>query len=164
MQEIWDTGSIPGLGRSLGVGSSNPLQYSHLVNSMDRVAWWATVHGIAKSWTQLSDWAQHRCPEQNCRAPERIHTLLLNPWASVLGHHPFFYFFSILSPSLPKPLPFPESISNIRQKETSRVLFMSLLKKHLCSSSSSQNNILRRFWDTFYSLRTGTNDDGSSLL
>ena len=50
-----DTGSIPGLGRSHGEGNSNPLQYSCLENSMDRGAWWATVHGIAKSQTRLCD-------------------------------------------------------------------------------------------------------------
>ena len=41
-----DTGSIPGLRRSLGVGNGNPLQYSSLENSMDREAWRATVHGV----------------------------------------------------------------------------------------------------------------------
>ena len=49
-----DPGSVPGLGRSPGEGNGNPLQYSCLVNSMDRGAWWATVHGVAKSQTQLS--------------------------------------------------------------------------------------------------------------
>ena len=49
-----DMGSIPGLGRSPGVGNGNPLQYSGLENPMDRGAWWATVHSIAKNWTQLS--------------------------------------------------------------------------------------------------------------
>ena len=49
-----DTGSIPGLGRSSGVGNGNPFQYSCLENSMDRGASWATVHGVAKSWTWLS--------------------------------------------------------------------------------------------------------------
>ena len=46
-----DLGSIPGLGRASGEGSCIPLQYSCLENSMDRGAWWATVHGVAKSWT-----------------------------------------------------------------------------------------------------------------
>ena len=53
-----DTGSIPMLGRSPGVGNGNPLQYSCLENSMDGGAWraWrATVHGVAKSRTRLSD-------------------------------------------------------------------------------------------------------------
>ena len=40
-----DPGSIPGLGRSPGEGNGNPIQYSCLENSMDRGAWWATVHG-----------------------------------------------------------------------------------------------------------------------
>ena len=46
--------SIPGVGRSPGEGNTNPLQYSCLENSMDRGAWWATVHGD-HSQTQLSD-------------------------------------------------------------------------------------------------------------
>ena len=55
MQETWDAGSIPGLGRPPGEGYSNPLPYSCLENPMDREAWWTTVHGVAKSQTQLSD-------------------------------------------------------------------------------------------------------------
>ena len=43
-----DTGSIPGLRRSLGEGNGNPLQYSCLGNSIDRGAWPAAVHGVAK--------------------------------------------------------------------------------------------------------------------
>ena len=50
-----DPGSIPGLGRSPGEGNGNPLQYSCLENPMDGGAWWATVQGIVKSRTQLSD-------------------------------------------------------------------------------------------------------------
>ena len=50
-EDVRDTGLIPGLGRSPGGGHSNPLQYSCLENSMDRGTWWATVHGVAKSWT-----------------------------------------------------------------------------------------------------------------
>ena len=50
-----DAGLVPGLGRSLGGGNSTPLQYSCLENPMDRGAWWATVHGVAKSQTRLSD-------------------------------------------------------------------------------------------------------------
>ena len=52
-----DPGSIPGSGRSPGEGNGNPLQYSCLENSMDRGAWWATVYGVAKSRTRLSDFA-----------------------------------------------------------------------------------------------------------
>ena len=50
-----DLGSIPGLGRSPGEGNGNPLQYSCLENPIDRGAWWAIVHRVAKSWTRLSD-------------------------------------------------------------------------------------------------------------
>ena len=46
-----DPGSISGSGRSPGEGNGNPLQYSCLENSMDGGAWWATVHGVAKSQT-----------------------------------------------------------------------------------------------------------------
>ena len=49
-----DPGSIPGVGISPGGRNGSPLQYSCLENSMDRGAWWATVHGVAKSWTRLS--------------------------------------------------------------------------------------------------------------
>ena len=57
-ESIWnagDLGSIPGLGRSPGEGNGYPLQYSDLENSMDRGAWQAIVHGVAKSQTWLSD-------------------------------------------------------------------------------------------------------------
>ena len=50
-EDIRDTGSIPGLGRSHEGGHGNPLQYSCLENPMDRGARWATVHGVAKSQT-----------------------------------------------------------------------------------------------------------------
>ena len=46
---------IPGSGRSPGEGNGNPLQYFWLENSIDRGAWWATVHGVTKSRTRLSD-------------------------------------------------------------------------------------------------------------
>ena len=50
---VGDLGSIPGSGRSPGEGNGNPLQYSCLENPMDGGAWWATVHGVAKSRTPL---------------------------------------------------------------------------------------------------------------
>ena len=50
-----DLSSIPGSGRSPGEGNGNPLQYSCLENHMDRGAWWATVHRVTKSQTQLID-------------------------------------------------------------------------------------------------------------
>ena len=50
-----DPGLIPGLGRTPGEGTGNPLQYSCLENSMERGVWWATVHGVTGSQTRLSD-------------------------------------------------------------------------------------------------------------
>ena len=55
-----DVGSVPGSGRSPGGGNGNPVGYSCLENPMDRGAWLATVHGVAKSQTQLSGWAQQQ--------------------------------------------------------------------------------------------------------
>ena len=49
-----EAGLIPGSGQPLGVGYGYPLQYSCLENSMDRGAWWATVHGVTKTQTQQS--------------------------------------------------------------------------------------------------------------
>ena len=58
-RDTGDMGLIPGSGRSTGEGNGNPLQYSCLENPMDIGAWWATVHGVAKSRTQLSDFTSH---------------------------------------------------------------------------------------------------------
>ena len=52
---VGDLGSISGSGSSPGEGNGNPLQYSCLENPKDGGAWWATVHGVAKSQTRLSD-------------------------------------------------------------------------------------------------------------
>ena len=65
-----DTGSIPGSGRSPGGGNGNPLQYSCLENSMDRGAWWATVHEVIKesdTTEQLStsEW-RSKTKQPNC--------------------------------------------------------------------------------------------------
>ena len=57
-REARDEGSIPGSGRSPGGGNGNPLQYSCVGNPMDRGVWGATVHGVAKSQTQLSTHTQ----------------------------------------------------------------------------------------------------------
>ena len=63
---VGDLSSIPGLGRSPREGNHYPLQYSGLENSMDRGAWQVTVHGVAKSWTQLS--IQHLVYTRFCLA------------------------------------------------------------------------------------------------
>ena len=54
-----DEGSISGSGKSPGGGNDNPLQYSCLGNPMDRRAWWATLHRVAKNQTRLSTHACH---------------------------------------------------------------------------------------------------------
>ena len=58
-RDTGDPGSIPGSGRSPGERNGNPLQYSCLVDSMDRGAWWAIVHGVAKSQKQLKQLSMH---------------------------------------------------------------------------------------------------------
>ena len=52
---VGDAGSIPGSGRSPGGGNGKPIQHACLDNPMDREVWWATVHGVSKGQTQLSD-------------------------------------------------------------------------------------------------------------
>ena len=69
--DVGDPGSIPGLGRSPGEGNGNPLQYSCLEIPMDRGAWQATVHGVAKSRTRLSDFTS------------------LQMWIMLLWYNPF---------------------------------------------------------------------------
>ena len=54
-----DMGLIPGSKRFPGEGNGNPLQYSCLENSMDREAWWVTVHGVSKSQTPLKQLSVH---------------------------------------------------------------------------------------------------------
>ena len=62
-----DPGSVTMLARSSGEGNGYPLQYSCLENSMDRGAWWATVHRVAKSWTRLNDQHfQHSSNHSHC--------------------------------------------------------------------------------------------------
>ena len=58
-RDVRDTSSIPGSGRSPGREHGNPVWYSCLENPMDRGAWQATVHGVAKSWTQLKRLSMH---------------------------------------------------------------------------------------------------------
>ena len=57
--DVRDPGSVPGSGRSPGGGHGNSLEYSCLENPMDRGAWWATVHGVAKNWTRLKYLSMH---------------------------------------------------------------------------------------------------------
>ena len=67
-----NTGSIPGSGRSPGLGNGNPLQYSCLENSMDRGAWQATVYGGAESWIHTHTTLKHKVTflrEETIRRP-----------------------------------------------------------------------------------------------
>ena len=79
--DVRDVGLIPGLGRSLGGGHGNPLQYSCLENPMDRRAWLATVNSVAKSRTRLSDFTHMhpggsvpKTPGSQCKGHE------FSPW------------------------------------------------------------------------------------
>ena len=77
--EARDAGSILGSGRSLGIGNGTPFQYFCLEKSMGRGAWWATIHGAIKCWTQMSTstsnkskkrecWTKSICKNCHCRA------------------------------------------------------------------------------------------------
>ena len=88
--DIRDMGSIPGSERSTGVGNGNPLQYSCLETPMDRGAWRAAVHRVAKSWTQLKWLSMH------------VHTLLyIHPLFSSLIHLSIFAGWTCPSPLIP---------------------------------------------------------------
>ena len=97
-----DLGLIPGLGKSSGEGDGYLLQYSSLGNSMERGAWWVTVHVVAKSWTWLSDWtrttnrvdAQKNVGIQSC-------PLSLHSWSAsqLLGCSAVLFPFPILNPA-----------------------------------------------------------------
>ena len=82
-----DGGSIPGSGRSPEGGNCNPLQHSCLENPMDRGAWWATVHRIAKSQTWLS-------MHMFCQVPWMCNTLYFN------GSYPQLCFHKMTFPSI----------------------------------------------------------------
>ena len=85
-----DLGSIPGLGRSPEEGNGYPLQYSGLENSMDRRAWQATIHGVAKSQPQLSNFqlamkmlcVRHSVMSDSLGPHGLWPTRLLCPWVS----------------------------------------------------------------------------------
>ena len=91
-----DPGSIPGLGRSPGEGNGNPLQYSCLENPMDRGAWRAIVHGVAKSQTRLSDFttttttnvSQALDTWEHCHLHSSYFIPSLPPFTSSSSHHP----------------------------------------------------------------------------
>ena len=59
--DLRDAASVPGSGRFPVEGNGNQFQYSCLKNPVDRGAWWAIVHGVAKSWTQMQLLSTHEC-------------------------------------------------------------------------------------------------------
>ena len=75
---VGDLCFIPGSGRSLGEGNSYPLKYSCLGNPMGRGAWWAIVHGVTKSWTQLSN--QYLCNETPVKTVESEARVSFSGW------------------------------------------------------------------------------------
>ena len=116
---IRDTGSVPGLGRSSGEGNGNPPQYSCLEDPVDRGAWWATVHRIAKSWTQLRQLSTHTVKGQaHCCWNQWSFSLALT-WAQnqELSQH-------LLPPVDPPSLshPWPWSLSRLHLASHSRAL------------------------------------------
>ena len=91
-----DLGSIPESGRSAGEGNGSPLRYSCLENPMDRGAWQATDHGVAKSQTQLSYWYFHFFSQQ-CL----LHSLLLRfKYYCYTVFHPWYVTNIFISTSL----------------------------------------------------------------
>ena len=90
-EDIRDRGSIPGLGRSPEGGHVTPLQYSCLEHPMDREAWWATVHGVAKSQTRLK-WLSTHIYGFMCLLSTKI--ILIGEWeindlTKALTHRPW---------------------------------------------------------------------------
>ena len=86
---VGDLGSIPGLGRYPGEGNGNPLQYSCLVNPMDREASWATVHGVTKSRTRLSYFSfTFICLKNETRLFLTPYTKISSKWIKYLNVKP----------------------------------------------------------------------------
>ena len=81
---VGNLGSIYGSGRSPGEGNGNPLQYSCLENPMDRGAWWATVLGVAKSRTRLTDFTFTLSPPQ----PTEVGIMMRKPRPNRLSDFP----------------------------------------------------------------------------
>ena len=77
-EDTRDTSSIPGLGRSPGEGNGNPHQYSCLENPIDRGVWWATVHEVSKSQTQLSDTQREQKNNSKKKIVEKIFANLIS--------------------------------------------------------------------------------------
>ena len=83
-EDTGDAGLIPGSERSPGVRNVSPLQYSCWDKPMGRGAWWATIHGVARSQTRLSDWAHRHTHTLHTNKKEKVHKrwvyLNIIPW------------------------------------------------------------------------------------
>ena len=95
--DMGDTSSIPGSGRSPGGGHGNPLQCSCLENPMDRGAWRATVHGVAKSQTRLSTHIHKSSVPVQMTSPQRRTTFILSAAHGISGFPPFLEHLSLLT-------------------------------------------------------------------
>ena len=93
--DIRDTGSIPGLGRSPRGGHGNPFQYSCLENPMDRGAWWATVHRVAKSQTWLKQLHTHTHIHVINRRKFRGHPLFMSYLIYIVSYQQSLQFFLV---------------------------------------------------------------------
>ena len=89
-----DVGSIPGLGRTPGGGNGNPLLYSCLENSIHSGSWWATVHGVLKSQTRLSNRAQHiACSQIESGKEHALHNRCIGANITKLNLEDSIFFF-----------------------------------------------------------------------
>ena len=87
---------IPESGRSLGEGNGNPLQYSRLAHSMDRGAWRATLHGVAKSRTRLNNEHFHIMPKEKKKQEEQNSAKFLKNTFSYMKANDGVIFFILL--------------------------------------------------------------------
>ena len=113
--DIRDAGSIYGWGRSSGGGDGNPLQYSCLENAMDRGAWWATVHRVAKSqmWLRREHTSARSLVFCICQQLFKNRIKESSGWGS------FDSFPTIRSPDNPPMLPSPMITSNSQTSQNS---------------------------------------------
>ena len=121
---VGDLGSTPGSGRSPGEGNGNPLQYSCLENSMDGGAWWATVHGVTKNRTRLSNFTSlHFLPENSPRPCHLYYSKSRHRiWRQILWDQPLIPFLLtvkswISHPSKPRFLPLSNNLCKIHSLE-----------------------------------------------
>ena len=122
---VGDLGSVPGSGRSPGEGNGSPLSYSCLGNSKDRGAWWATVQGVAKSWTWLSNWT--------CTLPDSLPRGLTFTFCWFQFLHLSLNFWDSLELASPAPIC---SLLTITLHAAARVIFLSHIRIHAATISN----------------------------